>query len=161
MGKITAYIALGSNLGDREKVVNQAVSCINELEGTVMRRQSDLMETEPVDSPEGAGMFLNGVLQVETELPATELLRCLLEIEVTLGRDRGNAARNDPRTIDLDILLYGDECIDTPELQVPHPRMNDRLFVLWPLMQIAPRLVDPRDGSLLADAFDKLNNESI
>lgn len=159
MGKRTAYIALGSNLGDREKAVSQAVSRINELAGTVVRRQSDLMETKPVDGPESAGMFLNGVLQVETDLPATELLRSLLEIEVGLGRDRENAARNDPRTIDLDILLYGDECIDTPELQVPHPRMNDRLFVLWPLMQIAPRLIDPRDGTLFADKFNKLNNK--
>lgn len=155
-----AFIALGSNLGDRQKTISEAVARIADLQATKLIRKSDLIETKPVDSPDDAGMFVNGVVQVETKLEAKELLNQLLNIEVELGRDRTDTVKNAPRIIDLDILLYGNECISGESLQIPHPRMSERLFVLWPLMQIAPRLVDPRDGSFFADAYDRLSNSS-
>ncbi|MHC4840158.1 MAG: 2-amino-4-hydroxy-6-hydroxymethyldihydropteridine diphosphokinase [Planctomycetota bacterium] len=160
MTAVTAYLALGSNLGDRETAIFGAISRISELPSTTLQRQSDLMETEPVDSPDDAGMFLNGVVQIETTLAAPELLTHLLDIEVALGRDRANAPKNAPRTIDLDILLYGETVLESERLTIPHPRMKQRLFVLWPLMQIAPRLTDPTNDELYADSLAALKAEN-
>jgi len=134
----TAYISLGSNLGDREATIRAAVAA---LPGVVA--MSELRETEPVglvDQPP----FLNGVARLETELSARELLEALLAVERQLGRERRE--RWGPRTIDLDLLLYGSETLEEPGLTVPHPRLHERRFALEPLAELAPSLVVPGRG---------------
>ncbi len=156
---VNAFIGLGSNLGNREANLRAALDRLGALPGTRLVRESSLMETEPVDSPPGAGLFLNGVAWIETSLAPLELLESLLAIERELGRDRKGQPRNAPRTIDLDLLLYGEQLINEPELQVPHPRMSEREFVLWPLLQIASKLTDPRSGEPFADAYARLKGQ--
>jgi 2-amino-4-hydroxy-6-hydroxymethyldihydropteridine diphosphokinase len=130
------YLSLGSNVGDREANLRTAIAALAGA-GVRLRRVSSIYEAEPVDYLEQA-WFLNCVGEAETELPALELLRALREIEARMGSKKLIA--KGPRLIDMDILLYGQETIDTPELQVPHPRMHLRRFVLVPLSEIAPAL---------------------
>ena len=135
-----AYIGLGSNLGDREATIRAALAA---LPGVVA--VSELRETAPVgvvDQPP----FLNGAAALETELTPRELLDALLAVEQGLGRERRE--RWGPRTIDLDLLLYGDETIDEPGLDVPHPRLHERRFALEPLAELEPELVIPGRGSV-------------
>ena len=135
-----AYVGLGANLGDREATIRAAVA---QLPGVVA--VSPLRETDPVgvtDQPQ----FLNGVAALETELAPRELLDVLLAIERRLGRERRE--RWGPRTIDLDLLLYGDEVIDEDGLKIPHPRLHERRFVLEPLADLAPQLVVPGLGGV-------------
>ena len=135
-----AYVGLGANLGDREGTIRAAVA---QLPGVVA--VSPLRETDPVgvtDQPQ----FLNGVAALETELTPRELLDVLLTVERRLGRERRE--RWGPRTIDLDLLLYGDEVIDEDGLTVPHPRLRERRFVLEPLADLAPKLVVPGLGGV-------------
>jgi 2-amino-4-hydroxy-6-hydroxymethyldihydropteridine diphosphokinase len=137
-----AYIGLGSNLGDREETIRRAV----ELLGAA--RVSTLIETEPwgyADQPR----FLNAVAELETDEPPRALLARLLEIERELGRTR-EGPRYGPRTIDLDLLLYGDDRLDEPGLGLPHPRLHERAFVLEPLAELAPELVVPGFGPVKA-----------
>ena len=141
-----AYIGLGSNLGDREGNLRTALARLTEL-GEV--RASSFRETDPVgltDQPR----FLNAAAELSTDLPARDLLDALLTIERDLGRDRAREERWGPRTLDLDLLLYGDEVIDEPGLRVPHPRLAERRFVLEPLHELAPGLVLP-DGPAIRD----------
>jgi 2-amino-4-hydroxy-6-hydroxymethyldihydropteridine diphosphokinase len=148
-----AYIGLGSNLGDREGNLREALALLAEL-GEV--RASSFRETEPVgvtDQPR----FLNAAAEVSTDLPAHDFLDALLAIERDLGRDRSREERWGPRTLDLDLLLYGDDVIDEPGLTVPHPRLAERRFVLEPLYELAPDLVLPdgtRVGDLLVRAIE-------
>ena len=133
-----AYVGLGSNLGDREASLRAAVDLLEaqaELEVVAVSR---FRETEPVGLIEQP-RFLNGAVALETELSPASLLERLLAIERSLGRDRGAGARWGPRTIDLDLLLYGDEILETPGLTVPHPRLHERRFVLEPLGDAARR----------------------
>lgn len=155
-GTVTAFIALGSNLGDREQNLNAAVAALRALPQSRVLRVSSYLPNAPVGCPDGAGEFLNGVAMLETALDPQALLQHLLRIEREMGRDRAGQPRNAPRPLDLDLLLYGDLLLDEPGLQVPHPRMAQRRFVLWPLLQIAPRARDPRTGELLADALAAL-----
>lgn len=137
-----AYVGLGSNLGDREAQILQAAELIE------VRRLSRIVETEPwglVDQPR----FLNAVGELETRLEPRALLDGLLEIERLMGRDR-TGPRWGPRTIDLDLLLYGDEVLDEPGLAVPHPRLHERSFVLEPLAELAPELKIPGNGTVQA-----------
>jgi 2-amino-4-hydroxy-6-hydroxymethyldihydropteridine diphosphokinase len=136
---ITVYIALGTNVGEREDNLLQALQLLPES-GVHIRRVSSIYETEPVDYLDQE-WFLNAVLEGETELDALDLLSALRVIEARMGSKKAFA--KGPRKIDLDILLYGNETIDTPELQVPHPRMLERKFVLIPLAEIAPNLRHP------------------
>jgi 2-amino-4-hydroxy-6-hydroxymethyldihydropteridine diphosphokinase len=147
----TAYIGLGSNLGDRERLIRQAAVLIGAV------RLSTVIETEPW----GYGnqpMFLNAVAEVETPLTARQLLDHLLEVELGLGRERVGAQWG-PRTIDLDLLLYGDETIDEPGLVVPHPRLRDRDFVLRPLAELVPSLKIPGNGTV-QEALAGLSSEA-
>jgi 2-amino-4-hydroxy-6-hydroxymethyldihydropteridine diphosphokinase len=133
-----AYVGVGANLGDRRATIDAAVAL---LEGVVA--VSDLRETDPVgvtDQP----AFLNGAVAVETDLSPRELLETLLDVERRLGRQR--RLRWGPRTIDLDLLLYGDETIDEPGLTVPHPRLHERRFALEPLVELDPELELPGRG---------------
>jgi 2-amino-4-hydroxy-6-hydroxymethyldihydropteridine diphosphokinase len=146
-----AYVGLGANLGDRERTLRAAVDALSAEQGIEVVAVSTLRETEPV----GVGVqppFLNGAAALDTTLAARELLGRLLEIEQRFGRVRVPGAHG-PRTLDLDLLLYGDEQIDEPGLTVPHPRLHERRFVLEPLAELAPALVVPGRGdveSLLA-----------
>ena len=133
------YLSLGSNVGDREANLRAAIAALEDASVRV-RRVSSLYETEPVDFLEQP-WFLNCAVEGETELKPRELLRALREIEAKMGSKKLTA--KGPRLIDMDILLYGEETIDTPELQLPHPRMQLRRFVLVPLAEIAPELRHP------------------
>jgi len=136
---ITVYIALGTNVGEREENLRAALQHLPEF-GAHIRRVSSVYETEPLDYLD-QDWFLNAVLEAQTELDALDLLRALRLIESQMGSKKAFA--KGPRLLDLDILLYGSETIDTPDLQVPHPRMLDRRFVLVPLAEIAPTLRHP------------------
>ncbi len=143
MNPITACIALGSNLGCREEHLAYAIKSLNNLEEVSRVRVSQFMETEPV-SPIAQGMFLNAAATLQTTLAPHDLLQTMLEIERQRGRQRENEVRHGPRILDLDLLLYGDLILNTPELTVPHPRLHERTFVLEPLATIAPNLRHPR-----------------
>jgi 2-amino-4-hydroxy-6-hydroxymethyldihydropteridine diphosphokinase len=144
-----AYIGLGANLGNREGTIRRALEAIDDAPDTWLLLVSELRETDPigiVDQPR----FLNGIAMIGTTVPARGLLDSLLEVERRLGRDRAAFPPGGPRTIDLDLLLYGDELIDEPGLQVPHPRLHERRFVLEPLLEISPELVIPGRGPVSA-----------
>ncbi len=134
------FIGFGSNLGDRWKLINQAIEAVTGLPQSRLVKLSSLYETAPVGYLD-QGAFLNGVLQLRSLLPPRRLLEQLLAIESRLGRVR--VERWGPRTIDLDIIIIGDEIIDREELKVPHPEMAGRRFVLEPLAELAPDLVHP------------------
>ena len=131
---ITAFVALGSNLGDRWALLRQAVAALPDVVAV-----SHVYETDPVGGPPGQGPFLNLVVQLRTRLSPSALLGVAHQVEEAAGRER--AEHWGPRRLDVDILLYGDETVDTPELQVPHPRMWERGFVVVPLADLAPGLV--------------------
>ena len=140
----TAYIALGSNLGDRRSFLAKAVESIRTLPGVESVGVSPIYETNPVGGPPGQGKFLNCIAAVKTTLDSEALLHALHRIEADLGRDRsGETIRNEPRTLDLDIVLFGDEVIEDIGLTVPHPRMHQRWFVLKPLCDLAPDAIHP------------------
>ena len=141
-----AYVGLGANLGDRESTLHEAVDALDAEEGIEVVAVSALRDTEPVGVGEQP-QFLNGVVSLETTLSARDLLDSLLEIEQRFGRVRV-PGEHGPRTLDLDLLLYGDEEIDEPGLTVPHPRLHDRRFVLEPLTELAPGLVIPGRGDV-------------
>jgi 2-amino-4-hydroxy-6-hydroxymethyldihydropteridine diphosphokinase len=143
-----AYIGLGANLGDREKSLREAVKRLEAEAGIEVVAASSLRETDPVGYAPQA-RFLNGAVAVETELAPRELLARLLAIECALGRER-SGPRYGPRTIDLDLLLYGDETVDEPGLTVPHPRLAERRFALEPLAELDPDLALP-DGRRVRD----------
>ena len=142
-----AYIALGSNLGDREATIRGAVAALAAEPGIEVVAVSSLVDTAPVgivDQPR----FLNGAAVLETALRAQSLLALLLDVERRFGRRREGVPAQGPRTLDLDLLLYGDEEIDEPGLRVPHPRLHERAFVLGPLSEIAPGLEVPGKGEV-------------
>jgi len=141
-----AYVGLGANLGDRERSLRAAVDALAALDGIEVVAVSKLRETEPVGVGEQPG-FLNGVVALETTLSAREFLDRLLAVEQRFGRVRV-PGEHSPRTLDLDLLLYGDERIDEPGLTVPHPRLHERRFVLEPLAELAPEAVVPGRGGV-------------
>ncbi|RJP63723.1 MAG: 2-amino-4-hydroxy-6-hydroxymethyldihydropteridine diphosphokinase [Comamonadaceae bacterium] len=135
--EVTAYIALGANLGEPAQALRDALRELGSTSGVRLVRASSLYRTAPVDS--SGPDYLNAVAEISTTLTAPALLDALQAIEQQAGRER--PYRNAPRTLDLDLLLYGDARIDSPRLTVPHPRMGERAFVLLPLAEIAPALV--------------------
>ena len=143
----TAFVGIGSNLGDREAHLSRAIELLSAEAGIEVSGVSQIRETEPV-GPVEQGPFLNGAVQVATELAPRELLDRLLGIERQMGRVRRE--RYGPRTIDLDLLLYGDEVVDEPGLIVPHPRLKERRFALEPLSELDPSLTIPGSGPISA-----------
>ena len=137
----TAYLGLGSNLGDREALLRRGLELLDEAPGIRVEAVSRFVETEAVGGPPGQPMFLNAACAVQTTLEPRELLGLVLEIERKCGRIR--TGRWGARTLDVDILLYGDLVVDEPGLSIPHPRMQERRFVLEPLAEIAPDVRHP------------------
>jgi 2-amino-4-hydroxy-6-hydroxymethyldihydropteridine diphosphokinase len=135
-----AWIGLGANLGDRTAALRTALAALAALPGTRLWRVSSLYRSAPVDA--GGPDYLNAVAEIATQLPPHDLLAALQAIEHAAGRER--PYRNAPRTLDLDILLYGDLRLDTATLTLPHPRMHERAFVLLPLAELAPERVLPQ-----------------
>ncbi|MFN0133271.1 MAG: 2-amino-4-hydroxy-6-hydroxymethyldihydropteridine diphosphokinase [Phycisphaerales bacterium] len=150
-----AFIALGSNLGDRRALINAAFADLASLPGTVIIRRSSIIETDPIGGV-ATGPFLNAVIEVSTLLSPRALLDSLLAIERAHGRDRLRERRWGSRTLDLDLLLYGPWTIDEPGLTVPHPRLHERWFVLAPFAEIAADVVVPGIGRSIGDLFAAL-----
>ncbi len=149
-----AYLALGSNLGDRQAHLDRAVRRLRAEPGVVVRKVSSYYETAPVGGPSGQGAYLNAVVEIETSLDPQRLLHALFEIERSAGRVR--AEPNAPRTLDLDILLYDDLVRPSPDPIVPHPRMHERRFVLEPLAEIASTAVHPVLSRSIAELLSSL-----
>lgn len=150
----TAHIALGSNLGDRRANLDGAIAALAGAEGVKVLAVSSYFETIPVCVDDEQGPYLNAAATLDTSLDAFALHRLLMAVEKQFGRvrDRRWAAR----TLDLDLLLFGDQIITTEALHVPHPRMHERKFVLEPLAEIAPNAIDPRSGLTISDLAARL-----
>ncbi len=154
-----AYVSVGSNLGDRARTCLAAVEGLAALRGVRAARRSRLYETEPLERADQPA-FVNLVVGLDTALSPGELLGALLGLEVALGRTRApGEARFGPRVVDLDLLLHGQRCLDTPELSLPHPRMHLRRFVLAPLVELDPAVRHPRLGRSAAELLAALGAE--
>lgn len=151
------YIGFGSNVGDRILFVRRAVEELGESQGVRVTKVSSLYETSPVGGPPQRS-FVNAVAQIETSLGPRALLELCKEIERKLGRDASDI-RWGPRIIDLDVLVYGDEKVAEPDLEIPHPRLKERRFVLVPLLEIDPDATDPWDARY-ADSLDEAEGEA-
>ncbi len=154
----TAYVALGSNMGDKGLYLADALDMLSGIDHTQLVRTSRIIETEPLAYTRGP-TFLNAVTELRTTLSAHELLKQLRLIEHFLGRER--QGKWSPRTIDLDLLLCGDQIIDTPSLKVPHPEMHLRSFVLGPLSELAPNLLHPILNITVAELANRLNGNDF
>lgn len=146
-GEVTAYVGLGANLGDARAALQQAVQALQALFGADALAVSSLYCSAPIDS--SGPDYFNAVARLRTTMCAPDLLAALQQIENAAGRER--PYHNAPRTLDLDLLLYGSAAIDSPALTVPHPRMFQRAFVLQPLAELAPDRVTPAQLQAVAD----------
>ncbi len=155
----TVYLSLGSNLGDRQQMLDIATQRLAETGGLRLLATSSTYASSPIDCPPGCPDFLNRILKLECRLAPTELLDITQELERSLGRrEKGNFA---PRTIDIDIVLFGDTVIHTHRLAIPHPRMRHRPFVLIPLCEVAPETIDPETKTPFADLLDGLDRQGL
>jgi len=152
----TAYVGLGSNLGERRKTLQAALRELDAMEGLEVLKVSKFRETEPVGGPP-QGRFINAAARVRTTLGPERLLAELQRIEDEFGRER--SVRWGPRTLDLDLLLYGDAIVNTPRLKVPHPLLHERRFVLEPLCDLAPELKHPALGKSLKELLHALESK--
>jgi 2-amino-4-hydroxy-6-hydroxymethyldihydropteridine diphosphokinase len=149
----TSYIAVGSNLGDRKENLKTAKDYLEKIEGIQFLKSSSVYETEPVGGPP-QGKYLNAVWKVETSLEPKQLLEKLLGIEAQMGRIRKE--KNGPRPIDLDILFYEDRILHESDLEIPHPQLQTREFVLKPLMDLAPDFVHPELKKTVREMYETL-----
>ena len=150
-------IALGSNLGNSLTTLESALHKLGTIPGVVMKARSRWYKTAPIGPSQPD--YLNGCALLEVRLSPLELLRTLLEVETQFGRIREE--RWGPRTLDLDVILFGDLILDTPELQVPHPRMKERAFVLVPLAEIAPEWIDPVSQLPISELLRKVDTSGV
>lgn len=141
-GRTACHIGIGANLGDAQATVEQAIARLDEIPDTRLDARSSLFRTAPIDA--GGDDYVNAVVRIDTALAPLALLKALQQIELEFGRER--SFRNAPRTLDLDLLLYGSRALNLPELIVPHPRMHERAFVLIPLLQVDPFIEIPGRG---------------
>jgi len=154
---IKAYLALGSNLGDRLATLREARRRLAEADGIRLLASSGLYETRPVGGPDGQPPYLNAVLEIDTRLSPAELLRLTQQIETAGGRVRQE--RWGARTLDIDILFYGAQLCRVPGLEIPHPRLHQRRFVLLPLADLAPLRVHPQKNRTVSELLQSLPDE--
>jgi 2-amino-4-hydroxy-6-hydroxymethyldihydropteridine diphosphokinase len=155
-GLSLVYLGLGSNVGEREEYIEQAIFLLGKVKGiTVMKRAANF-ETE-AEGVEDQPPFLNAAVEIETTLSPHKLLEATQEIETSLGRERG--AEWGPRTIDIDILLYDDQIISEDKLQIPHPLLHERVFVLKPLMELAPDALHPTLEKTISELYEDIKSE--
>ncbi|MSR62289.1 MAG: 2-amino-4-hydroxy-6-hydroxymethyldihydropteridine diphosphokinase [Planctomycetes bacterium] len=159
MTAVAVWIALGSNLGDRRAQLEGGVEALRAADEVDVLAVSPWFETRAEGGPSEQPDFLNGVLSARTTLAPEDLLWLLQRIETQFGRERARELPNGPRTLDLDLLLYGERVVAGPELVVPHPRMEQRLFVLEPLCALAPELVLPGCGRTVRARVAELQAE--
>lgn len=152
------YLSLGSNIGDRLQLLRAAVEALQQA-GVEVMRASPVYETEPVDLREQP-WFLNCVIEAKTSLTPEELLALAQSVERQLGRDRAVVPPKGPRTIDIDIIFYGDSRLDSPGLVIPHPRFRQRRFVLTGLAALAPELRDPESGQTMLSLLQRTTDVS-
>lgn len=152
------YIALGSNLGDRAGYLLLALSRLSSLPQTRLSRLSQVYQTDPVGPP-GQGPYLNMVAEIESGLEPQSLMQALLEIEKSLGRER--TVRWGARTLDLDLLLYGEWVADIPQLTLPHPRLHERAFVLAPLCDLIPEARHPNLGMTYRQLLERVDSKGV
>ena len=152
------YIALGSNLGDRAGYLLLALSRLSSLPQTRLSRLSQVYQTDPVGPP-GQGPYLNMVAEIESGLEPQSLMQALLEIEKSLGRER--TVRWGARTLDLDLLLYGEWVADIPQLTLPHPRLHERAFVLAPLCDLIPEARHPNLGVTYRQLLERVDSKGV
>lgn len=157
LGKIPVAIALGSNLGDSKAILTSALNIIATTCGISLQKASSWYQTAPVGPPQPD--YINGCAVLETSLNPLELLEILLIIEAHFGRIRTEP--NGPRTLDLDILLFDDLILESPKLQIPHPRMSERAFVLVPLAEIAPNWREPLSGKAIAQLVQTVDCSGV
>lgn len=151
-GPVTAFLGLGTNVGDRLETITSCLFVLDDADGIAVEDVSAVYETAPW-GVEDQDPFLNAVVRVRTTLSARALLEDGHRTEAAFGRDRGAEERWGPRPLDIDLLLYGDEVIDEPDLVVPHPRLTERAFVLVPLMEVFPGGTIPPEGTRLTQAL--------
>ncbi len=155
----TCYIAVGSNLENRREHIDRAIEYLQNHPQVLTINLSPLYETQPEEMDPGAPKFLNGALQVQTLLSADNVMKVLLDVERELGRDRGDEkGKKLDRTIDLDLLMYGNEIINESDLVLPHPRMHQRGFVLKPLADLCPQKVVPGIEKTVQQLLDECPN---
>ena len=155
---VSCYIGLGSNLGDRQAALREALVALHSLDDVQVQRVSRVYESEAVGMSPDAGDFLNAVAELTTCRPPEALLEWLMAVEHDLGRERQSGGNPSPRTIDLDVLFYGTQVVDEPGLRVPHPRLTQRRFVLEPLSDLAASLVHPVTGLTVQQHLDSCDD---
>jgi len=155
---VKGYIALGSNLGDRAGYLLLALSRLSSLPQTRLSRLSQVYQTDPVGPP-GQEPYLNMVAEIESGLEPQSLMQALLEIEKSLGRER--TVRWGARTLDLDLLLYGEWVADIPQLTLPHPRLHERAFVLAPLCDLIPEARHPNLGMTYRQLLERVDSKGV
>ena len=155
----TVFLGMGSNLGDRLKFLDTAIEKLDAISGNQLKKVSLIIENPPLAGGPEQGPFLDLVVELETELKPLELLHHIQKIETDGGRQRG--VFWGPRTIDIDILFYEDEIINSPQLKIPHPEMYNRYFVIKPLLELSPLKVDPINNKLVSENWEKHKPISI
>ena len=157
---VTAYIGLGSNLGDRRRTLESALSHLDAVEGLEVIAISSILETEPI-GPVGQGAYLNAAVAVRTTLSPREILDICLDIECQHGRDRTTGEKWGPRTLDLDVLFYDDLVLREPGLTIPHPYLHERAFVLDPLCEIGPSIRHPVLDMTIQELKNRLQQSPV
>jgi len=155
----TIYLSLGSNLGDRESFLRQAVHLLSSMTGLKLLARSSVYKSAPIDCPEGTPDFLNMVVKMDCTLAPEQLLDGAERLEREMGREHKNGTCS--RVIDIDIILFGERIFNNDRLTIPHPRMAQRAFVLIPLCEISPRLTEPTSGAALSDLLGAIGSQGV